>query len=43
EGCHTKIKMLKRQSYGFRNRERYKIKMLLGFHPVSELVGTTTN
>ena len=43
EGCHTKIKMLKRLSYGFRNRERYKIKMLLGFHPVSELLGTTTN
>jgi len=43
EGCHTKIKMLKRLSYGFRNRERYKIKMLLGFHSVSELLGTTTN
>lgn len=43
EGCHTKIKMLKRTSYGFRNRERYKIKMLLGFHPASELMGTTTN
>lgn len=41
EGCHTKIKLLKRQSYGFRNRERYKIKMLLGFHPVSALVDTT--
>lgn len=43
EGCHTKIKMLKRTSYGFRNRERYKIKMLLGFHSVSELRGTTVN
>lgn len=43
EGCHTKIKMLKRMSYGFNNRERYKIKMLLGFHPVSELLGTTVN
>lgn len=41
EGCHTKIKMLKRMSYGFRNRERYKTKILLGFHPVSELLGTT--
>lgn len=41
EGCHTKIKMLKRMSYGFNNRERYKMKMLLGFHPVSELLGTT--
>jgi len=43
EGCHTKIKMLKRLSYGFRNRERYKIKILLGFHSVSELLGTTVN
>jgi len=43
EGCHTKIKMLKRQSYGFRNRERYKMKILLGFHSVSELLGTTVN
>lgn len=43
EGCHTKIKMLKRLSYGFRNRERYKVKMLLGFHPVSELLGSTVN
>lgn len=41
EGAHTKIKMLKRLSYGFRNRERYKIKMLLGFHPVLELLNTT--
>lgn len=43
EGCHTKIKMLKRMSYGFRNRERYRIKMLLGFHSVSELRGSTVN
>jgi transposase len=43
EGCHTKIKMMKRQSYGFRNRERYEKKMLLGFHSVSELVGSTVN
>lgn len=43
EGCHTKIKMLKRLSYGFRNRERYKTKILLGFHPVSEFLDTTTN
>lgn len=43
EGCHTKVKMLKRISYGFQNRERYKTKILLGFHPVSELIGTTIN
>lgn len=41
DGCHTKIKMLKRMSYGFQNRERYKMKMLLGFHSVSELLGPT--
>jgi len=41
EGCHTKIKMLKRLSYGFRNRERYRTKMLLAFHLVSEFSGTT--
>ena len=33
EGCHTKIKMLKRVSYGFRNAEVYWKKMLLGFVP----------
>ena len=43
EGCHTKIKMLKRQSFGFQNRERYKTKMLLGFHSVSELLGGTVS
>ena len=33
EGCHTKIKSQKRQSYGFRHRDRYRRKMLLGFRP----------
>lgn len=33
EGCHTKIKMLKRLSYGLRNVEVYARKMLLGFLP----------
>jgi len=33
EGCHTKIKMLKRVSYGLRNVEVYRRKMLLGFVP----------
>lgn len=41
EGCHTKIKMLKRMSYGMRKRERYRNKILLGFHSVAELLGTT--
>jgi transposase len=33
EGCHTKIKLLKRVSYGFRNVEVYRRKMLLAFLP----------
>jgi len=33
EGCNTKIKMLKRLSYGLRNVEGYWRKMLLGFAP----------
>jgi len=33
EGCHTKIKMLKRLSFGLRNVEVYTTKMLLGFLP----------
>ena len=33
EGVHTKIKLLKRISYGFRNVEVYVKKMLLGFLP----------
>jgi len=35
EGCHTKLKMLKRLSYGLRNVEVYARKMLLGFLPPS--------
>jgi transposase len=35
EGCHTKIKLLKRLSYGFRNVQVYIRKMLLGFLPRS--------
>jgi transposase len=35
EGCHTKIKLLKRLSYGYRNVQVYIRKMLLGFLPVS--------
>lgn len=33
EGCNTKIKMLKRISYGLKNAEVYWRKMLLGFVP----------
>jgi len=37
EGVHTKIKLLKRISYGFRNREVYVRKMLLAFVPLAWL------
>jgi transposase len=33
EGVHTKIKMLKRTSFGFRNIDNYIAKILLGFLP----------
>lgn len=35
EGCHTKIKLIKRLSYGYRNVHVYIRKMLLGFLPTS--------
>ena len=37
EGCHTKFKLIKRISYGFRNTEVYIRKMMLGFLPVNSL------
>lgn len=40
EGVHTKIKLLKRISYGFRNREIYVRKMLLAFLPLAWLTAT---
>ena len=43
QGCHTKIKMLKRLSYGFTNHQRYRTKMLLGFHPLSAFSRSTIN
>lgn len=41
EGTHTKIKLLKRLSYGFRDPETYVRKMLLGLLPLATLVLTT--
>lgn len=38
EGVHTKIKLLKRLSYGFRNRHMYVRKMLLGLVPLAFLL-----
>jgi transposase len=34
EGCHTKIKMIKRISYGFKNIDNYIAKMTLAFLPL---------
>lgn len=34
EGCHTKIKMIKRVSYGFRNINNYIAKITLAFVPL---------
>jgi len=34
EGCHTKIKMIKRVSYGFKNIDNYIAKMTLAFLPL---------
>ena len=34
EGCHTKIKMMKRVSFGFRNINNYIAKMMLAFIPL---------
>jgi transposase len=41
EGCNTKIKMLKRISYGLKNVEVYWRKMLLGFVPSRSYFHTT--
>jgi transposase len=34
EGCHTKIKMIKRLSFGFRNVDNYIAKIMLAFIPL---------
>lgn len=38
EGVHTRIKLLKRISYGFRNKQNYIAKMTLAFLPFSILL-----
>jgi transposase len=42
EGCHTKIKMIKRISFGFRNINNYIAKVTLAFLPFSFLVSYHT-
>jgi len=43
EGCHTKIKMMKRVSFGFRNINNYIAKMMLSFVPLFWVVNYLTN
>ena len=38
EGVHTRIKLLKRISYGFRNKTNYIAKMTLAFLPLAALI-----
>jgi len=43
EGCHTKIKMMKRVSFGFRNINNYIAKMMLAFVPLFEVTNHLIN
>lgn len=43
EGCHTKIKLIKRVSFGFRNLENYIAKVTLAFLPLIWIVNYHTN
>lgn len=43
EGCHTKIKMMKRVSFGFRNINNYIAKMMLAFVPLYLITNYLTN
>ena len=42
EGIHTKFKLIKRYSYGFKNREVYVKKLLLGFTDINKLISSNT-
>jgi transposase len=42
EGCHTKIKMIKRVSYGFRNINNYIAKVTLAFLPLIWIISYHT-
>lgn len=37
EGVHTKMKLIKRQGFGYRNKEIYLRKLMLGFLPLAAL------
>ena len=38
EGIHTKCKLIKRQGFGFKNKQIYLRKLMLGFIPFSLLL-----
>ena len=38
EGVHTKMKLIKRQGFGYRNKEIYLRKLVLGFLPLATLI-----
>ncbi len=38
EGVHTKMKLIKRQGFGYRNKQIYLRKLVLGFLPLATLV-----
>ena len=38
EGVHTKMKLIKRQGFGYRNKEIYPRKLVLGFLPLAALI-----
>jgi transposase len=38
EGVHTKMKLIKRQGFGYRNKEIYLRKLVLGFLPLAALI-----
>lgn len=42
EGCHTKIKMIKRVSFGFKNINNYIAKITLAFLPLSWIISYHT-
>lgn len=42
EGCHTKIKLIKRVSYGFRNIDNYIAKVTLAFLPLIWIINYHT-
>ena len=43
EGCHTKIKMIKRVSFGFKNINNYIAKITLAFLPLVWIINYHTN